>query len=479
MKKIINALLIIFSVFLLASCTEPIEAPQDLKVENDLIAFTEIEDAIYKAVFISTADNKVHNRVVSNGTNIYTLSLAEGEYQLYIEITIGKQVVNTNQITIVIRDINAVNELKGETMLDSTQIKFIGRTLYDQVDEVNMMHHSGSGFEVKIIGTSLSADLIGTNTTQQAKKPFLAVVVDENHDDVRVLSLDEKHNNKLVLVEGLKYGEHTIRVIKRSEALDSFFGVKAVYTDGKFLDVEYKDRFIEILGDSTTAGYGNETKQIFINGIPVKDEWGYNKYEDKTSGNSNALKTFGYLTAQAVNADYSIFSASGWGLTGSIWTNPQTVNLFDAYRKVYATTNNSFVNVYSDEDYNFATARKADAVIISVGTNDLYYIEAMQGDQIKFQERKQAFIDKYKELVDFIMYLYGADTQIFMVYGAMVESRMYHTVEAAYANLSGYTNVHLVKLQGDNGAVDHHPSVSSNEEMAQVLIAKVKEVMNW
>ena len=68
MKKIINALLIIFSVFLLASCTEPIEAPQDLKVENDLIAFTEIEDAIYKAVFISTADNKVHNRVVSNGT---------------------------------------------------------------------------------------------------------------------------------------------------------------------------------------------------------------------------------------------------------------------------------------------------------------------------------------------------------------------------------------------------------------------------
>lgn len=479
MKKIVSIILFIFSVFTFTACQEKIEAPQDLKLENDILSFSEIDRAKYKAVFTNTTNNKVSNRVIQNNINIYSLSLEEGEYKLFLEITIGNQVVNTNTITVVIRDQNAFNDFKGETMLDSTMIKFIGRTLYDQVDQVNMMYHSGSGFEVKIVGTSLTADLIGTNTTQQAKKPFLAVIVDGNHDDVRVLSLDEKYNNGLVLAEGLEYGEHTIRVIKRSEALDSFFGVKGVYTDGKFLDVDHKERFIEILGDSTIAGYGNETQKILINGFPVKDEWGYWKYEDKTSGNSNILKTFAYLTAQAVDADYSIFCASGWGLTGSIWTNPQTVNLFDAYKKYYATSNNSFVNVYSEEDYNFGAARKADAVIISVGTNDLYYIEAMQGDGIRFQERKQAFIDKYKELVDFIMYVYGADTQIFMVYGAMVESRMYTTAEAAYANLSTYSNVHLVKLNGDNGAVDHHPSVSSNEEMAQVLLAKVKEVMNW
>lgn len=479
MKKNVSMLLLMFSIFALASCAKTIEAPQDLTVENDKIVFTELKDATYKAVFTSKATNKIFNRVVKRNDDIYSFSLPEGAYNLYVEITVCKQVVNTNTITVVIRDVNAVNELKGETMLDSTLIKFIGRTLYDQENNINMMHHSGSGFEVKIVGTSLTADLIGTNTTQQAKKPYLAVIIDGNQNDVRVLSLDEKHNDKLVLVEGLDYGEHTIRIIKRSEALDSFFGVKGVYTDGKFLDVDHRERFIEILGDSTIAGYGNETKQIFINGIPVKDELGYNKYEDKTSANSNILKTFAYITAREVNADYSIVCASGWGLTGSIWTNPQTINLYEAYKRIYATSNNSFVNVYSDESYNFGLARKADAVIISVGTNDLYYIEAMQGDPVGMQERKKAFIDKYKELVDFIMYVYGSKTQIFMVYGAMVEMRMYQTVEAAYANLSSYNNVHLVKLQGDNGAVDHHPSTSSHEEMAQVLLAKVKEVMNW
>ena len=201
------------------------------------------------------------------------------------------------------------------------------------------------------------------------------------------------------------------------------------------------------------------------------------------SGNfvSRYSKTFAYLTAKALDADYSIVCASGWGLTGSEWTIPKTVNLFETYRRYYSTySEQKQQHVYSDDYYKFSDGRKADVVIISVGTNDLYYIEAGYKESTSLgDERKQDFINKYKELLEFITSLYNG-VEIFMVYGAMGETRMYPTVKAAYNNVKDLmNNVHLVYLVGDQKAIDYHPSAKGHEEMSVDLIAEIKKVMNW
>ena len=354
-------------------------------------------------------------------------------------------------------------------MLYSEKIKFIGRSFFDQEYDAVMVTQAGGGFTVRFKGTSLKADIVGTNTLLGWKKPYLAVIIDNDYDNPNVISLSSKNNDGFILAENLEYGEHEVTLVKRSEALDSFIGVKNVYSDGKLLDRVDKDRFIEILGDSTIAGYGNETKMVA------------GKYEDKTSANSNVLKTFAYLTAKHFDADYSIMCASGWGLTGSEWTNPKTVNLFETYKRYYSTYSEAKgKHIYSDELYNFSLGRKADVVIISVGTNDLYYIEAGYKESTSLgDERKQAFINTYKELLEFISDIYSG-VEIFMVYGAMGETRMYPTVKQAYENVKDtMSNVHLVRLYGDQKAIDYHPSVNGHEEMSLDLINEIKKVMNW
>lgn len=468
MKKIFNFILCLLLLFLV-SCGSKLAAPTDFKVADNIITFTEVEGAKHKAVITNKETNKVYNRVVTSGTSIDTLSLGPGSYDIFIEVELDGEIVNTEVLSFFVEDENAVKEVSGESMLYSEYVKVVGRSYYDEEKESVMMPHSGSGFTVRFKGTSLKVDLTATNSLLGWKNPYIAVVVDGDYDNPTVMSITSKSNDGLVLVENLEYKEHEVSLIKRSEALDSFIGVKNVYTDGKFLPREDKERFIEILGDSTIAGYGNETQ--FVNG----------KYEDKKSSNSNVLKTFGFITAQELNADYSIVCASGWGLTGSEWTIPKTVNLFETYKRYYSTYDESKQkHVYSDDYYKFSDGRKADVVIISVGTNDLYYIEAGYGESTSLgDERKQDFINKYKELLEFISSIYEG-VEIFMVYGAMGENRMYATVRAAYDNVKDVmSNVHLVRLYGDQKAIDYHPSAKGHEEMAVDLIAEIKKVMNW
>lgn len=465
---------IIGLILAFASCnnteTPTISAPDNFKIVDNTITFTEIDGAKNKAVIWANGQEGQNNyRLINSGTTIDELNLSPGEYFMYVEITLNGQTVKTETISFVIEDLDAVKEVGASEMINSNLVKLIGRNFYEKNKDVVMMPHAGSGFTVRFKGTSLKADLYATNSMTNWKRPYISVIVDGNYDNPTILSLHTKNTEGLTLVEGLSYGEHEVTVIKRSESLDSFYGVSKVYSDGKLLDRDDKERFIEIIGDSTIAGYGNETK--YVNG----------KYEDKTSANSNIMKTFGYITANKLNADYSIVCASGWGLTGSIWTTPQTVNLFETYRRYYATYDDiTKKHVYSNDYYNFSEGRKADVVIISVGTNDLYYIEDgyKQSNEIGSQ-RKQDFIDKYKELVEMITSMYEG-VEIFMVYGAMGEIRMYSTVESAYKNINKtLSNVHLVKLNGDQKAIDYHPSAKSHEEMATVLIDEIKKIKNW
>lgn len=476
MKRKFKFLFAIPLLLALSSCNEvtptpSLTAPSDFVVTDNTIKFTEIEGAKNKAVIWAKDQEGTKNyRIVSNGTTIDELNLEPGEYYMYVEITLNGETVVTETVAFAIEDLDAVKEVGANEMINSNLVKLIGRNYYDESKKVVMLPHAGSGFTVRFKGTSLKADLFATNYSTNWKRPYLSIIVDGDYDNPKVVSLHLKNTEGLVLAEGLEYGEHEVTVIKRSESLDSHYGVSKVYSDGKLLERQDKERFIEILGDSTIAGYGNETKLVSAG-----------KYEDKTSANSNIMKTFAYITANELEADYSIVCASGWGLTGSIWTTPQTVNLFETYRRYYSTYDEiTKKHVYSNDYYNFSEGRKADVVIISVGTNDLYYIEDGYKQSIQLgDERKQKFITEYKDLVEMISTMYEG-VEIFMVYGAMGEIRMYPTVEAAYDNIkTTMNNVHLVKLYGDQKAIDYHPSAKSHEEMALDLIAEIKKVKNW
>ena len=442
-----------------------LEAPTDFKIVNDTIVYTPVLDATHKLVIKNKETNVVtYKDDITTGTTIASLGLEPGDYSLYIEVSLGTQKDNTKMVNISIDDPNAVCVLSESNIMNSQYVKLIGRTYYDDNLDAVMMPQSASGFTIKFKGSFLTADLVATNTDIAAKKPYIAIIIDGDYSNPIVKSLDSNEINDLVLVSNLSKTEHEVTVIKRNESVESFFGLKKIATDGKLLPKVEKERYIEVLGDSTIAGYGIEVP----NGVV------------KTSENTNIMKTFTYLAALNFDADYSIICNSGWGLTGSKWTNPQTVNLFEVYKRFYGTLNvSNNKHIYSEEYFDFTTARKADVVILSVGANDLTYIsEGFNISTTEGNKRREEFTEKYIELLNFINEQYGEDVDIFMI--SWTETGMDSTIKKVLdkANKT-MDNVYMVAVKGDRKASSSHPSVESHAECAQILIAEIKKVKGW
>ena len=443
---------------------EPLKAPTDFKVVEQVISFTPVADATHKLVIKNKETNVSITKDITTGTTIESLGLEPGDYALYIEVTLGTEKANSKSVNISIDDPNAVRVLSESDILNSSYVKLIGRTYYDEELDAVMMPQSASGFTIKFKGSSLTADLVATNTDIETKKPYIAIIVDGNYSNPVVKSLDSSEINDLVLVSNLSNTEHEVTVIKRNEAVESFFGLKKISTDGKLLEKVEKERYIEVLGDSTIAGYGIEV----ANGVV------------KTSENTNIMKTFTYLAALNFDADYSIMCASGWGLIGSKWTNPQTMNLFEVYKRFYGTLNvSNNKHIYSEDYFDFETARKADVVILSVGANDLTYIsEGFNVSTSEGNKRREEFTKKYIELLNFINEKYGENVDIFMV--SWSETGMDSTIKKVLTEANKtMDNVHMVVVKGDRKASSSHPSISSHAECAQILINEIRKVKGW
>ena len=355
-----------------------------------------------------------------------------------------------------------MQKISFKNIMDSNYIKLIGRNYYDDDLDAVMMSQSASGFTIKFKGTSLTLDLVTTNSEIDSKRPFIAIIIDGNYNNPRVVSLNKPLYKNFIIVSGLDDVDHEITVIKRNEALESFFGLKSVSTDGFFIEKVIKPRYIEILGDSTVAGYGNEVP----NGVL------------KASDNTNIMKTFTYIAAQKFDADYSIICASGWGVVGSVWTNPQTVNLCEIYkRRYYGTLDvNTLTHKYSEKIYDFSNNRQSDVIVLSIGANDLTYVDA--GYQISEEEglkRIEVFNEEYLKLLEFINELHP-NAEIFMV--SWQEIPMYYLVKKAFdaANMS---NTHIVTVTGDMKSAKHHPSAQCHIEISDILINEISKIMGW
>ena len=461
-KKLTLATLFLICLCILTGCkSKSLDTPTNFRIEGDVATWDAVEDATKYRLEFEKDGEKIKRLVNTNQANLKDMNLEEGVYTVNVQACNDKieSEFTKDNLEYVVRDESKVYSFKEDELLNSRYIRWMGRTYYSNLKKMNMVYHTASGFEVKFTGSKVVARIFATNYDNSTSRPFVTVVVDGDYANQRRVALTQEYTD-LVLVEGITDKEvHKITLHKSSESQDSKIGIESIETTGEFIaDVDVKQYKIEFIGDSGSCGFGNLSKPYG---------------SDYSTEISDGLHSFASLTGIALDADFQIFAASGWGVKASIYTNPNTVNVFDAYK------NYDFNSQGATIKYNYSLFTP-DLVVINLGTNDYSYIKAAETDPIEYAKRLQDYKDQYKALVNFVHSIYPS-AHIIMLHGLMNEGKVIaDATNEMYAELKlTIPNLSTIEINGDGKGASNHPSAASHESISEQLVAHIKDTLNW
>lgn len=356
----------------------------------------------------------------------------------------------------------------GETTMNTftpnwENVKPIGRTL--PLEDSLWLAFSGTGaeftalcsrMEITIAGDS-NANATSGNQTRLAILVNGALVVDD------MLDAAEK---TYTVFESAQKQDITVRIIKLSETAMSTCGVKAITTDAEEIrPTAKKAHAIEFVGDSITCGYGAD------------DEVAEHSF---TTATENVTRSYAYLTAQALDADYSMVSISGYGIISGFTATAEAKVTAQLLPDYYAKLGFSYGwyqgQTPANVDWDFS-AYVPELIVVNLGTNDDSYT---QNDP----ERQEDYRAQYTEFLKVIRQ-HNPQAKILCTLGIMGD-RLYPQVEkavAAYTAETGDSNIacmrFAVQLPGDGYAADWHPSQKTHQKAADKLTQEIRQLMGW
>ena len=203
----------------------------------------------------------------------------------------------------------------------------------------------GTHLEARFSGTSLRVKLTSTPVADETRdNDWIAVVIDGGEPKVFALAEGE---HVYPLASGLPQGTHHVLIWKRTEpevGTITFHGF--VLEDGAKVGPPIPEprRRMFFIGDSITAGYGNE-------GPNMTCTW-HVAYE-------NNYATYGAVAARMLGAQYVATAWSGKGISRN-YEERDVETMPQLYRRVIPT----------ELDSPKAPAVPADVVVVNLGTND-------------------------------------------------------------------------------------------------------------
>lgn len=339
---------------------------------------------------------------------------------------------------------------------DRYSVRPIGRTYYE--NGIRYLSHSGSGVEFACKGEYVTIKLVDDSQGAYLKghKPRYAIYKNNMIMAEGTLTESEQYFN--IILDGY-YNESVIKILKLSEAQYSAMGIGEISVYGKSAiePTEEKSLKIEFIGDSITCGYGIDT--FTENGV----------FSTETE---NFTKTYAYLTAQHLDADYSAVCFSGYGVYSG-YTTAGRINSEDTVLPYYDKS--CFLYGGRETAWDFGEFR-SDIVVINLGTNDASYCSnSLSG--------RQEFTRAYADFIRQVRY-YNPYAYIICMLGDMNNS-LYSCIEQAVDNYinSGFDNrvtaLTVNYKMGENDIViDGHPGYLSNLNAANELSLKIAELLD-
>ena len=352
------------------------------------------------------------------------------------------------------------------------KVRKIGRVfVYNQVlwlsySGTGIEWECADGFRMTVVSDSLPKNAEGAGAHYARYALFMdgALYLDERLDeDRREISFEEE-------------GRHSYRFIKLSESADSSMGIESLegISGGiaTFEPIPDRKLKIEIIGDSITCGYGVEGDLT----------------RTYSTADENVTKSYSYLVAQKLDADYSIVSKSGAGMVSGYTDdgNRRTDNILtDYYDKMGCSMFRIGDAFPSDFEYDFSF--EPDIIILNAGTNDISYCTPMEPSvRARFTEedlkaRNREFCDAYKKFLEHLRDR-NPFAKIICTLGIMGEE-LNNTVQMAVSMqvAEGDRRVWWLPLEDqlaeDGYGTDYHPSVLTQEKLAARVTDFVEKVL--
>ena len=333
---------------------------------------------------------------------------------------------------------------------DAAHTKLIGRTL--TANGVTWLVHSGSAVECTVTATEASVTIAGDSAVHADVKyrPRYGIYVnDELIQDV-VLGEEEQ---VVPLFTGSKQQTVTVKIMHLSEANNGAVGVKQFDVLSSAAEpvkaVPAKSLSIEFIGDSITCAYGVEAETQYVG------------FE---TGTENFSKSYAYLTAQLLDADYSAVSYSGYGIVSGYTS--------DGSRQEGSLVPPVYGKIAKQSPYavpwDFA-AHPSDVIVVNLGTNDSSY--ASKDIETRGPEYQAEYASFLKEIRQ-----NNPDAAVICMLGIMGGNELYPYLEAAVQEV-GDEKITCYQAptqkQDDGYGADWHPSAKTHQLNAYLLADKI------
>ena len=314
------------------------------------------------------------------------------------------------------------------------KVKLIGRTkfIFDGI----LCDHPASGIEFRGFMTgdvNLLINVDGDN--------YFTVYVDGQRCPERLYPREA--SVKIASFEGNRF--HTLKILKQSESVWTRSTINGIELTGELFDPpEPRDILIEVLGDSLTTGFGN---------LGVKGEG--SAQGGNTPHKEDATQTYGFIAAEQLNADCKIVAWSGIGLNLSYVSA-----IYGDYYKRYSYHRNR-----EGDDYTFDNP--PDLLVIHLGAND----------STNKQTKREDFVRKGKELINFIFEGYKKEIPVIWAYDPDegVPEYIQEILDHFGGEEKGFYILELEwhskdELWGASG----HPGIMAHQKHADLLVELIK-----
>ena len=387
----------------------------------------------------------VDGKIVINGGSESAVAVAVKYFiETYID---GKEeiVIPSKLDKLYISDTKTVDIL---SVID--KVKVIGRSEQTESGITCDWTASGIEFTAECEGEVSVGVSVKKAASSYSGDCYYTVYVDGERSSQRLEA--KVGDNELTLASGLEKGVHTFRLLKQSHIAHANSEIKSISLKGTIgKRPENKELYFEFIGDSITCGYGLAGEYV-----PSKT--------NEAAGNAyycDGTKTYAFLASEALGADYSMVSVSGWLLS---WSSGYGNSIPRTYYPYYN-------QIRGKTPYDFK-ARIPNAVIINLGTND-YSKSTAATNPVKAADFKKDLMTFVGEIREY----YGkADLPVVFITNAM-NNGFQTQVNEGVAELGGESaGVYVLKTTLNREGMGNHPNCAAQEatgkELASLLKAK-------